>query len=97
MMHDGLVGVLRSILRDVGIPDMAVVTKVGGLWSVDATRPGDVVTLYFFAEGIHMVIDMVVTTVYRNTIYACEYADLWTAYDTDVPSRDIFRVGWGDS
>jgi len=63
-MHAGLVGVLRSMLMDFGILDMDVVT---GLRSADASRPGDVVVLDFFAEGRHLVIDAVVTTVYRNT------------------------------
>ena len=31
IMHVGLVGVLRSILRDVGIPGMGVVTEARGL------------------------------------------------------------------
>jgi hypothetical protein len=26
-----------------------------------------------------------------------EHVGLWTAHDTDVPSRDAFPVGWGDS
>jgi len=30
---------------------------------------GDVVVLYFFAEGRHLVVDAVVTTVHRNTIF----------------------------
>jgi len=63
-MHDGLVGILVSILKDVGVPGMAVVTEAKGL---RATRPGDIVVLDFFAEGRHLVIDTVVTTVYRNT------------------------------
>ena len=28
MMHAGLIGFLRLTLKDVGVPDMAVVTKV---------------------------------------------------------------------
>ena len=50
MMHAGLVGVLVSILKDVGIPDMAVVTKARGLRAADASRLGDVVVLDHFAE-----------------------------------------------
>ena len=41
---------------------------------IDATRPGDVVALGFFAEGKHLVIDAVVTIVYRNLfIYRVAY------------------------
>jgi hypothetical protein len=68
MMHAGLVGVLHYILTNVGIPEMVVVTEARGLRFIDATRHGDVVVLDFFAEGGHLVIDAVVTTVYRNTI-----------------------------
>jgi hypothetical protein len=67
MMRVGLVGVIRSILKDVGIPDLTMVTEARGLRSADATRPRDVVVLDFFAEGRHLVIDAVVTTVCRNT------------------------------
>ncbi len=42
MMHAGMVGVLRSILWDVGIPDMVVVIEARGLRCADATMPGDV-------------------------------------------------------
>jgi hypothetical protein len=68
-MHYGLVQVLKSIIKDVGIPDIAVVTEARGLRSSDASRPGDVVVLDFFRDGQHLVIDAVVTTVYRNTVF----------------------------
>jgi hypothetical protein len=48
-MHSGLVGVLVSILKDVVVPDMALVTKPRGIRTVDASRPRDVVVLDFFA------------------------------------------------
>ncbi len=49
MIHASLFGVLCSILRDVGIPNMAMVTEARGLRSADATtRHGDVVALDFF-------------------------------------------------
>jgi uncharacterized protein YacL len=38
-----------------------------GLRSGDATRPRDLVILDFFATGKHLIIDGVVTTVYRNS------------------------------
>jgi hypothetical protein len=68
MLHDGLVGILISILYDVGVPDMVVVTKARGLRAADASRSRDDVVLDFFAEGRHLVADAVVMTVYRNTI-----------------------------
>jgi len=57
MVYAGLIGVLRSILRGVGIPNMAVVTKARGLRTVGATKHGDVIARDFFAEGKHLVID----------------------------------------
>ena len=39
-----------------------------GLRAADRSRPGDVVALDFSADGCHLVIDDVVTTVYRNTV-----------------------------
>ena len=36
--------------------------------AADRSRPGDVVALNFFADGRHLVIDAVMTTVYRNTM-----------------------------
>ena len=68
MMHVVLVGVLCSILRDVGILDMAMVIEAMGLRSADASRPSDVVALDFSAGGRHIGVDAVVTTVYRNTV-----------------------------
>ncbi len=63
MMHASLVGVLTSIMKDMGIPDIAVDTEARGLWAADASRPEDVLVLDFFAEGRHVVVDAVVTTV----------------------------------
>ncbi len=47
---------------------MAFVKEARGLRATDASRPEDIVVLDFFAEGRHLVVDAVVTTVYRNTI-----------------------------
>jgi hypothetical protein len=67
-MHSWLAQVLKSIIKDVGIPDIDVVTEARGLRSFDASRHGDVVVLDFFRDGHHLVIDALVTTVYRNTM-----------------------------
>ncbi len=42
-MHSDVVGVLPSLLKDVGIPYMVVVTEARGLRSADASRSDDVV------------------------------------------------------
>ena len=36
--------------------------------AADNSRHGDVLALDFFADGRHMVIDAVMTMVYRNTV-----------------------------
>ncbi len=51
LFHAGLVGVIKAILREAGVPDAAVVTEARGLRSADRSRPGDVVALDFFADG----------------------------------------------
>jgi len=63
MMHSGLVGVRVSVLKDVGVPDMAVVKEARCLRVADASRPGDVVVLVFTAEGRHLIAYALVTTV----------------------------------
>ena len=68
MFHAGLVGVIKTIMRETGVPDATVVTRARGMRAADRSRPGDVVALDFFADGRHLVIDAVMTTVYRNTV-----------------------------
>jgi len=68
VIHSGLAGVLVSMLKEVGVPIMAVVTEARGLRAADASRPRDVVVPDFFVEGRHQVVDAVVTTLYRTTI-----------------------------
>ncbi len=45
-----------------------VLLEARGLRASDRSRPGDVVALEFFADGRHLVIDAILTTVYKNTI-----------------------------
>ena len=67
-MHDaGLVAVIVAILLMAGIPKSSIVVEKKGL-RPDRTRPGDVVVLNFYGPGRHVVIDAVISTVYRNTI-----------------------------
>ena len=61
--HACLIGVLKYILKDIGIPDIAVITKARVLRASDASRPGDVVVLDTFFVGRHLVLDAVVTFV----------------------------------
>ena len=67
-MHAGLVSVIVAILLMAGVPKSSIILEKKGLRSCDHTRPGDIVALEFFGLGRHLVIDAVVSTVYRNTI-----------------------------
>ncbi len=69
MMHSGLVGVLVSILKDVENPEIAIVTEARSLRAANASRQGDLMVLDLFAEGSHLVVDAMVTTVCRNTVF----------------------------
>jgi hypothetical protein len=68
LLHAGLVGVIKAILKEAGVPEASIVMEARGLRAADRTRPGDVVALDFFADGRHLVVDAVMTTVYRNTV-----------------------------
>jgi len=68
LLHACLVGAIKLILNEAGVPDASVVQKARGLRATDRSRPGDVVALNFFADGRHLVIDFVMTTVYRNIV-----------------------------
>ena len=68
-MHAGLVAVIVAILLMVGIPkSCSIVVEKKGLIRPDRSRPGDVVVLDFYGPGRHVIIDAVISTVYRNTI-----------------------------
>ena len=56
MFQARLVGVIKTIVREVGVPDAALVTEARGLRVADRSRPGDVVALDFLADGRHLVI-----------------------------------------
>ena len=45
-----------------------MVLEARGLRGTDRSRHGDIVALDFFADGRHLVIDAVMTTVYRNIV-----------------------------
>ncbi len=68
LFHAGLVGVIKAILKEASVPNASVVLEARGLRAADRSRPGDVLALDFFADGRHLVIDAVLTTVYRNTV-----------------------------
>jgi hypothetical protein len=51
MMHDGLVGVLTCILKDVRISDIEIVSEARELRATHVSRPRDVVVSDFFCRG----------------------------------------------
>ena len=55
-------------MREAGIPEASIVLEARGLRDADSSRPWDVVAFDFFADGRHLVIDVVMTTVYMNTV-----------------------------
>jgi hypothetical protein len=59
---------IKTILREAGVPNASAVVETRDLRAADRSRPGDVVAMDFFAEGKHLVIDDVLTTVYMSTI-----------------------------
>jgi hypothetical protein len=67
-MHHGLIKTLRNIVEEARVPKSSIVEKVEGIRPDDCTRPGDFVVLDFAEGGRHLVIDGVVTTVYRNFV-----------------------------
>jgi hypothetical protein len=67
-MHVGIVNVFKTIPRDVGVLEAAIVIEARGLRAEDRSKPGDVVALDFFADGHHLVIDAAMTAVYKNTV-----------------------------
>jgi len=68
-MHHGLIKTLRGIVEESRVPKGAIlVHEARGLRYGDATRPGGLAVLDFAAEGKHLSIDGVITSVYRNSI-----------------------------
>jgi len=67
-MHHGLIKTLRTIVEESGVPKAAIVEEAREMRQDDRTRPGDVVVMDFVEGGRHLIIDGVVTILYRNTV-----------------------------
>jgi hypothetical protein len=67
-MHHGLIKTLRGIVEAAGVPKASIVEEARGLRPRDATRPGGIVVLDFAEGGRPLIMDGVVTIVYRNNI-----------------------------
>ena len=68
LFHAGMFGGIKTIMREAGVQDAALVTEARGLRTANRSRPGDVVTLDLFADGRHLLIDVLMTTMYMNTV-----------------------------
>ena len=67
-MHHGLIKALRKIVEESGVPKESIVEEARGLRPDGRSRPGDLVVLDIAEGGRHLVLDGVVTTIYKNTI-----------------------------
>jgi hypothetical protein len=56
-------------VEEFGVPKAAIVEEARGMRQDDRTRPGDLVVMDFAEGGRHLIIDGLVTTVYRNTVF----------------------------
>jgi len=73
-MHHGPIKTLRGIVEESGVPKASIVEEARGMRQDDRTRPGDLVVLEFAEAGHNLIIDGVVTTVYKNTILTIKVA-----------------------
>jgi hypothetical protein len=55
-------------MKEAEVPHASVLLEARGMRATDMSRSRDIVTLDFFVDGRHLVIDAVMTTMYRNTI-----------------------------
>ena len=67
-MHHGLIKTLRGIVEESWVPKASIVEEARGMRQDERTRPGDLVVLDFAKGGRYLIIDGVVTAIYRNTI-----------------------------
>jgi len=66
-VHHGLIKSLRHIVEEAGVPKASSVEEARGLRDGDATRPGDLVVLDFTDPRWHLILDGIVTIVYKNS------------------------------
>ena len=92
LLHDGLVGVIKSIPKDAGVPDVSVVVEARGLRATYHSRSNDIVALDFFAENRRLAIDAVVTTIYRNTILQNKVASFMGYVAKEAETESSWRT-----
>ncbi len=104
-MHAGLIATLQRILKEGGVPSSATLTEARGMrGGQDRSRPGDIVVLDFHAPGRHLLLDGVVTSVYRNTRqretanipgYAAKQVEDRKFYADKTSDRPVARIHGG--
>jgi len=104
-MHVGLTFVLQRVMKEAGVPTSATLTEARGLRGcVDMTRSGDIVMSDYTAPGKHLLLDVVVTTVYMNTRqretraipgYAAKLAEDRKVYAYKTSERPVARIHGG--
>jgi hypothetical protein len=67
-MHARLVQSIRAILKKEGVSDASLIVDARGISESYTSRPEDIVALEISAEEKRLVIDAVVTSVYRNSV-----------------------------
>ncbi len=67
-MHHGLIKTSRGIAEEARFPKASIVEEARGLRPDDRTRPRDLVMVHFAEKGRHLVMDGVVTIVYKNFV-----------------------------
>jgi len=67
-MHHGLIKTLREIMEECGVPKACIVHEARGMRPGDQSRPTDIVVVDFAAAKRHLIIDGVITAVFRNSI-----------------------------
>jgi len=104
-MHDGLISTLKKVLHETGVPTSATLTEASGLRGrMDKTRPGDIAVLDFYAHERHLLLNGVVTTVYKNARlrettevpgYAAKLVEDRKFYADKVSERHVARIHGG--
>ena len=104
-MHAGLITTLQKVLKEAGVPTSATITEARGLRGTgDRSRPGDIVVLDYHSPGRHLLLDGVVTSVYRNTRqketseipgYAAKLVEDRKFYADKTSERPVARIHGG--
>ncbi len=106
-MHADLISTLQKNLLEPGVPTSATLAEARGLRGrEDMTRPCDIVVLYYYVLGHHLLLDGVVTNAYRKTRqretgeiprFATKLVENRKFYADKTSERPIARIHGGDT